>query len=377
MRVLLVAGQLVAPQMAIWREVARGGTELCVLGALRHVEAAGPWWQPQAPDWAPVRVVRPIGLPGRGQGWWYYPGLRRTVRELNPDVIHVAAEPWAVRVSQALRTGLPVVVHSADNMYTHGRRPAVFIRLRRLRSILPRLAGLVSWNSAGLALARRFGLPPSTPGLVAPAEILDPAAFRLAEDEREAVRAGLGLASDQVAIGFFGRLEPEKGPLLLARAFRRAVLPSGRLFLFGEGSLHDEVARVLGSGEGGRLMGPVGLDRLPAMVSAMDVVVVPSIPRPDVVEQFGRAAVEAMMAGSALIVSDCGALPEVVGEAALVVSQGSEEELAAALARLAGDQGLRAELARLGRERVAAVHDPVAIAEALVRLWEGVARARA
>lgn len=370
MRVLLVAGVLVARHMAIWKQVCRQGVDLQIEGALRHLPSAGPWWRPEEPDFCPVHSVRPLSMPRRGQNWWYYPGLRERIASLRPDVVHVAAEPWAVRVSQALASGVPVVVHSADNMFLHGHRWAAVIRRRRLREMLPQLAGFASWNSAGLGLARSHGLPAGVPTLVAPAELPDPAEFVISAAARSTAREGLGLAPGEIGLGFFGRLEQEKGPLLLIRSFLEADLAGARLFIFGGGSLagavEEQAARA-----GGRIcvMGPVPLERVPELVASMDIAVVPSITTPVVAEQFSRAAVEAMMASTPLIVANCGALPEVVGSAALVVEEGSEAALTAAITHLATDDRARRELAEKGLARARTAYAPEVIAGGLVRLW--------
>jgi glycosyltransferase involved in cell wall biosynthesis len=61
---------------------------------------------------------------------------------------------------------------------------------------------------------------------------------------------------------------------------------------------------------------------------------------------------EAMAAGTAILTSNRSALPEVAGDAALVVDPEDTAQLAAALRQLTGDAELRLELARRGRERV-------------------------
>jgi glycosyltransferase involved in cell wall biosynthesis len=374
--VLLVAGQLVSRQMTIWKEASRQGVDLQIVGALRQVGAAGEWWRPEAPDWSAVHLVRPRGLPHRGQSWWYYPGLNRIIEEFNPDLIHILAEPWAVRVTQVLDRGVPVVVHSADNMYMHGGRLAAAIRSRRLHRVLPRLAGLVSWNSAGLELARSYGLPYTSPAIIAPAELPDPAEFVVDKAARAANRHELGLRPEDVAIGFFGRLEVEKGPLQLVHAFLDANLVHSRLFVFGSGSLKPALqARAAEAGNRIRLMGPISLERVPATAASMDIIVVPSVTTPNVVEQFSRVAVEAMMAGTAVVVSDCGALPEVVGAAALVVHEGSEGQLSAAMTRLATSEAARHELVIKGSERARRIHSPGMIAASIRRLWAQIVRA--
>jgi glycosyltransferase involved in cell wall biosynthesis len=82
-------------------------------------------------------------------------------------------------------------------------------------------------------------------------------------------------------------------------------------------------------------------------------------------EQFGRVVTEALACGRCVIVSDSGALPEIVGDAGIVVAQGDAEALASALQRAMGDEGLRASLGERGRVRAAGRFSTVRQADAL------------
>jgi glycosyltransferase involved in cell wall biosynthesis len=68
-------------------------------------------------------------------------------------------------------------------------------------------------------------------------------------------------------------------------------------------------------------------------------------------EGFGIPALEAMSAGVPVVVSNRGALPEVVGDAGLFIDPDDVETLAAALDRMLGDADLRAACARRGLDR--------------------------
>jgi glycosyltransferase involved in cell wall biosynthesis len=85
---------------------------------------------------------------------------------------------------------------------------------------------------------------------------------------------------------------------------------------------------------------------LPLILHGAEIALYPSL-----YEGFGFPAVEALAAGVPLITSDRSSLPEVVGDAALLVDPESEEEIAAAIRLLLGDAAMRGELVRRGRAR--------------------------
>ncbi len=68
-------------------------------------------------------------------------------------------------------------------------------------------------------------------------------------------------------------------------------------------------------------------------------------------EGFGLPVLEAMACGAAVITSDRGALPEVTGDAGLIVPPGNVDELASAMVRLVDDRQLREDLSTKGVSR--------------------------
>src|SRR5205814_4923761 len=117
---------------------------------------------------------------------------------------------------------------------------------------------------------------------------------------------------------------------------------------------HEIRAAAKSAGLEGRLHVPgvVHNTDLPMYLNALDVFVLPSETRPNWREQFGRAAVEAMSCGVAVIGSDSGEIPSVLGDAGLLFHEGSTSELASQLRRLLNDSQLRTQLATKARQRV-------------------------
>ena len=91
---------------------------------------------------------------------------------------------------------------------------------------------------------------------------------------------------------------------------------------------------------------------MPTVLARIHCLAVPSLTTRTWKEQFGRVIVEALACGVPVVGSDSGEIPNVVGEAGIVVREGDAGALRGALRRLATDAALRAELARRGRDRV-------------------------
>lgn len=188
--------------------------------------------------------------------------------------------------------------------------------------------------------------PAGTPGL-APVE--DEA--RLAE-----VRARYG--TGEAYFLYVGTLQPRKnlGALLeaYARLLARGQLPKEvRLVLAGRpGWLCEGIlARAHQADLAGQVILPgyVATEDLAALLSGALAFVFPSW-----YEGFGLPVLEAMICGAPVIASNTSSLPEVVGDAALLINPAEVEDLAQAMVRLYDDEALRKDLSRRGRERARA-----------------------
>ena len=87
-------------------------------------------------------------------------------------------------------------------------------------------------------------------------------------------------------------------------------------------------------------------------------------------EPFGRAALEAMAGGAALVCTTEGGMGDVAGEAAIRLPSADPAEIAAALRGLIADDAARAALAAAGRARAVARFDLDAVAARLDAVYE-------
>jgi len=101
-----------------------------------------------------------------------------------------------------------------------------------------------------------------------------------------------------------------------------------------------------------------------ALLASAETAVVPSL-----YEGFSLPAVEHMASGTPLVASRTGALPEVTGDAALLVTPGEDEELAAVLRRLHDSPAERAALAQRALRRVGERFAWPAVARATVEQY--------
>jgi glycosyltransferase involved in cell wall biosynthesis len=103
----------------------------------------------------------------------------------------------------------------------------------------------------------------------------------------------------------------------------------------------------LGLGTRVRFVTGISDNELAELAASAEIAVVPSL-----YEGFSLPAVEHMASGTPLVASRTGALPEVTGDAAVLVTPGDPEELAAELRRLHDAEPERARLSAAALDRV-------------------------
>ncbi len=280
----------------------------------------------------------------------YLHGLFELVRGFRPDVLDVHEEPFSFSALQALlaRDWLApraaLVFYSAVNVHRRWRMPYRAIE----KLLLARADGAYAPNAEVPEILRAKGLRSEAATIPLGVDV-----ERFATGPRLPLDDRLG-GAQRPYVGFLGRLEPVKGIDGLLEAAAR-MRQSGTIVIAGEGSERARLAasvRDRGLSDRVRFLPVIPFDEVPSFMRALDVLVLPSVTiLPLHKEQFGRVLAEAMAAGVPVVGSSSGAIPEVIGDAGLVVPERDPAALAAALDRLACDAALRADLAARGRRR--------------------------
>ena len=315
-----------------------------------------------------VRLERPpMGaiLPGILKDLHLLKVARRSPDISSADVFHIHSVPEGALLAQGVRGAC---VLSYDHFaFRQGHRTPLF---RITRKLLRRYDELLPVSSAIRSASAEYWRIPLESMEVVPNGV-DLALFR--EDLRNAktYREQLGIATDEIVLLWFGRVNRVKGIDLLTKAYQalKTEFTNLRLLVVGPadtfGSSHENEYTRMITMAGGIYRRAVSETEAPVVLSAADVFVYPSRNEP-----FGMAAVEAMACGRAVLCSDTSGLGAIAREAGAGLFEcGSLHDLTLQLRRFVSDPEYRAEVALRGRS-YAAHFEWGAINEKLESLYE-------
>jgi len=192
--------------------------------------------------------------------------------------------------------------------------------------------------------------------------------------DSSSLRKKLGLEGKRVVL-YVGFTTPRKGLEYLGQALQE-LDPDCRLLIVGkwEPGYRESFYRSLRPATRERILeaGYVPDDDLPFYYSLADVFVFPSL-----LEGFGLPVAEAMACGTPVIAANTSSLPEVVGDAGVLVPAMDSAALADALRRLLGNDELRRTLGARGMQRARSIYSQAGMAARTLDVYRAyVARRR-
>ncbi|MCA9982249.1 MAG: glycosyltransferase family 4 protein, partial [Anaerolineales bacterium] len=321
--------------------------ELAVVVPPVWLDPAGPVRLERAHTAGYTLWVDPIRFNGQYH-FHYYPKLSQRIAQFKPDIVHMDEEPYNLAtfmgVRQARAAGAKTLFFTWQNLYRRYPIPFRWLESYVLNHVDYALMG----NQAAVEVFRRKGYAADKPHKVIPQFGVAEALFVPPPHGRDPNRS--------VIIGAAGRLVPEKGLDILLQAVAR-LAGNWRLHLAGDGPARpslEKLAHDLGIRERVFFDGALPSTEMPTYLSQLDILVLPSRTRPNWQEQFGRILVEAMACETAVVGSETGEIPHVIGEAGLTFPEGDVTALHAHLQNLIQQPHWRQELGRAGRARVLA-----------------------
>ena len=171
---------------------------------------------------------------------------------------------------------------------------------------------------------------------------------QLEASETERIRARYGLGERPYILSV-STLQPRKNYVRLIRSFANLKAGTQLVIAGGRGWLYQDIlAEAEGHGDRVRILGFVDDADLPALYRNAALFVFPSL-----YEGFGLPVLEAMACGIPVVCSNASSLPEIAGDAALLVDPLDTDGLAETMARALEDADLRREMIARGLAQAA------------------------
>ena len=332
-----------------------GGTERLVVELARRLHAELPMavcCLDEAGAWASELAAAGIAVTALGRTPGFHPGLGRGVAAAadahGATVLHAHHySPFVYAAIARLRgTHRRVIFTEHGRLSDAGPSPKRRMANRLLRAAASRVFAVS--NDVGRHLVAE-GFRADQVGVIYNG--IDTGALP-APDDRNRVRAALGVSANTLVVGTVARLDPVKNLGSLVEAI--ALLAPRRdacLVIIGDGpemrSLTETAAAL---GVTGRVTFLGHQDDARRWLAGLDVFVNASTS-----EGVSLTILEAMAAGLAIVATAVGGTPEVLNESSgRLVPARNPAALSAAIGALADDPGLRATLGRAARQRVEA-----------------------
>lgn len=309
-------------------------------------------------------VVGGILFPGNLHLAMFRTHLKFLLRDFQPDIIDLENETFNLGSWQTVfyrnrfSPHSKIVLHASQHRFKNYPPPFNWVE----KYVLKNSDAILARNAQAVEVLRQKGYR-------GPAEIIthgvNTDVFRprqLPELCRKLKPAG------QPLIGFVGALEEHKGVHLLIEA---AAGLDARLLIVGNGSQKARLeALAMKKRVDARFISSATHEEVAQYMNCMDIFVLPSLTRPNWVEKFGRVLIEALASGVAVVGSDSGEIPRVIGEAGLTFREGDSADLRGKLRTLLEEPTLRNKIAWAGRRRALKHYAWKVIAARTIRVYQ-------
>ncbi|MCS7237315.1 MAG: glycosyltransferase family 4 protein [Thermoguttaceae bacterium] len=326
--VLLITGPPLGPEGSLVDRAIRNRVPLKII----------PWLRREIHPWRDLR------------SYW---AIRRVLQVFRPDVVHThSAKGGILGRLAAYRLRVPVIVHTVHGAPFHPYQHFVareFCRLAEVWAARYCDIFITVANAMRTLLVQGSIAPPEKCITIYSGMEIEP--FVNCGTYRQETRRKLGFSADEVVVGKVARLFPLKGhdDVIEAAGPVIAQNPKVRFLFVGGGILENDLKKKIqdkGLADYFAFTGLIPPEKLPAVISAMDILVHTSLR-----EGLARVLPQALLAGIPVISYDVDGAREVVipEKTGILLPARDVAGLASAILRLAQDPAIRRQFGEAGR----------------------------
>jgi glycosyltransferase involved in cell wall biosynthesis len=208
---------------------------------------------------------------------------------------------------------------------------------------------------------------------------IDISLFRPWDEETGTYYKKFSISKEDFIILYIGRLSRSKGLFELIFAAKKILTDTelnGRNVIFvlvGSGPIRrkmESLVHFLGIAKNFRIIKGRDYSEMPGIHNLADIFVLPSIVTSRWQEQFGMVLIESMACGKPIVSTLSGSIPEVVGEAGLLVQPSDHYSLYQAIKTLILSDNLRTQLGKLARRRALDNFDSKLVARKIMEVYQ-------
>jgi len=289
-----------------------------------------------------------MALSGHNPRLFTFKGLTEILNRRKPQYVYLDNDPISRLAIQAGRwckkNNAKLICQSnenfpirlLENVKTRGFRcffPTLFkILLCQLSK--PNVNHVFTINEEGLEIFRALGfLSVSKIPLGFDYEVFYP-------DKERRIKIRKKIDYGGIIIAYFGRMEKEKGIHILLEVLSELLHLNWKFMIdrFSQylSSYHTTVSKMINQlGLSERVITiDADHEKISSYMNAADIVVMPSYSSPYWKEQYGRVATEAMACGKAVVASNCGELPNLIGDGGFIFEEKNKKQLKDCLIQL-------------------------------------------
>ncbi|WP_060788945.1 glycosyltransferase [Geobacillus zalihae] len=287
----------------------------------------------------------------------YVNNLYKLLKSYKPDIIHIHEEPWSmctfqvILLNRILNINAKIIIDSAA--ISTRKLPFPFSWIEKF-----------TYNNADLFFARNKEVKQilvqrgcRSPIYLLPNGLDTDKFKKLTSNEIKHKKSKINIEDSNLIIGYVGRMVREKGIYDFIEA-GETLINEGynqlRFLMIGSGPEYNSVTSEISRRKLEKyfiIKERIDSEAVPVIMNIINILVLPSRTTANWKEQFGRVLVEAMACETAVVGSDSGAIPEVIGDERFVFREGDVEDLVSKLRLLIDNQELYKEVLVNNKER--------------------------